>query len=395
MMIDPKEERKLRTLIRHIAVDYVGYYDAPYEMFDWAAWFEGSTLGYTIAEHSSNLERMATNFYSTHVDGSSIWHTGILSPEEHEALVRVDPVALGRDAVSQVERVRELTRNPSLEEKPFKNPGSEALYAWLGGPHPSRLDTVMKAVHKGMTEEETEALGRQILDEYIFEMDEYMDDEREFMDKWPDLYRYSRDFSGMSLTEFEKLVGKAGDRFATALLSRKTLTGEECDSIVWLLCDWAYAVGAYDKVRAMYLKGRLFSDTFPAFVTMDDRPDYETVGKWTEKSVSKMNEIIIRRYSQMAAEDALDEVENGDREPGLVPDIDDRLDTEGLMIDYPECGVSRIVAVVRSMQQEGMKAGLRLFHEYWEKGPEQRSHALKDLDSLRYFEPVESEDPQA
>ena len=65
------------------------------------------------------------------------------------------------------------------------------------------------------------------------------------------------------------------------------------------------------------------------------------------------------------------------------------------MIDYPECGVSRIVAVVRSMQQEGMKAGLRLFHEYWEKNLEQRSHALKDLDSLRYFEPVESEDPQA
>lgn len=316
MMIDPKEERKFRTLMRHIALDYDGYFDAPYDMFVWSAWLEGNRAGITFAEHSESLDRVSTN----------------VLPEEYYATLIRHPAALGRSEAAQVEHERKRAAR-----------------------------------------------------------------EREFMDRWPDLCEYCRDYSSMSSTELETLVSKAAERFSTALLSRETLTGEECDLLAWHLCGWAYVIGVYDKVAAMHKKGRIFSDKFPRFVTMADRPDYETREEWTEKALDVMNGEIVCDSAQRAAEKALEEVLGNDREPGRgVPDLDDYLDKQGLTINYSEARVVKVIAAVRAMQQEGMKNGLNLFHEYWEEDPNRRLHALDYLDSgdsiysWKYFDPVKT-----
>lgn len=399
MMIDPKEERKFRTLMRHIALDYDGYFDAPYDMFVWSAWLEGNKGGGTFADHLDSLERMSTNVLKVRTGDDLKVYTGIPSPEEYNAYLLKDPAAVGRRVAAQVEHVRKLKRDHPHEEGPFGEPDGEEQYDRLERDLSSRFGIAVADVHGNMPQTELEALGRKIIDGSIAEMREYAAREREFMDRWPDLRKYCRDYSSMSATELETLVSKAAERFSTALLSRETLTGEECEFIVWQLCDWAYVIGAYDKVAAMHRKGRLYSDEFPRFVTMADRPDYETRGEWTEEALDVMNGEIVRHYAQRAAEKVFTEVSGGDREPGRgVPDLDDYLDKQGLTIDHSEARIVKAIAAVRAMQQEGMKNGLNLFCEYWEEDPGRRSRALDyldsgdSIDSWKYFDPVETAD---
>ena len=96
MMIDPKEERKFRTLMRHIALDYDGYFDAPYDMFVWAAWLEGNKAGGTFADHSDSLEHMSDNVFKVRTGDGLKVYTGIPSPEEYNAYLFKDPAAIGR-----------------------------------------------------------------------------------------------------------------------------------------------------------------------------------------------------------------------------------------------------------------------------------------------------------
>lgn len=400
-MIDPKEERKFRTLMRHIALDYDGSFDVPYDMFVCAAWLEGNKAGDTFADHSDSLEHMSTNVFEVRIDGELKVYTGVPSPEEYNAHLLKDPAAVGRRVAAQVEHVRKLKRDHPSEEGPFGEPNGEEQYDRLKRDLSSRFGIAVADVHGDMTQTELEALGRRIIDGSIAEMRDRAAREREFMDRWPDLREYCREYSSMSPTKLETLVGKAAERFSTALLSRETLTGEECEFIVWQLCDWAYVIGAYDKVAAMHRKGRLFSDEFPRLVTMADKPDYETRGEWTEKALDVMNGEIVRHYAQRAAEKALEEVLEGDRGLGRgVPDLDDYLDKQGLTIDHSEARLVKVITAVRAMQQEGMKNGLNLFRGYWEEDPSRRSRALDylgsddSIDSWKYFDPVETVEGQ-
>ena len=295
-MVDPKEERKFRTLMRRISVEcYTREDDPPELLLEWAAWLEDPAgIGRTgLEDYLDMLQR--------YIDGSVFREDGLT-------------VRLQGDSVAEA-------------------------FSRIGGAEGRRK-------------------ADRLLNESAFR-------EREFEARWPELYAYCRKFDTMPNRDVRRLEEAAADRFTTALLGCNVIPRDAGSLIAFDLCKWAYMAGAFDKAYAMFKRGRLFSDELPAFVTMADKPDYETRGEWTEKHVEDMNDWIVYVLALESAEDALAGVYEGERpEERGVPDLGSFVSSRGV----GERGiggirVSRIVSAARDIQQEGMRNGIRLLKE--------------------------------
>ena len=171
-------------------------------------------------------------------------------------------------------------------------------------------------------------------------------------DDYPELYRYYH----CGDTEARQIERDAARMFCDALLSRDEVPAGEGWAYAKTLARWAYGLGCYDKVNALNRRGKLFTPDFPPFVTMDDRPDYPTLKQWDDEAVKGMDEFAIWR---LATEAALEVDYDGSRFDYWYPLYEAR----GIKQDQP-VKVCDIVALVRFMQQEGMKRGVTILSDY-------------------------------
>lgn len=345
MAIAPKEERKFRTLMKRIALDCSSQEERPPEgILEFLAWLEDPAgVGHVeLGAYLDMLQKHINNPIKIRRNGRLEHYRGDPSPEEFDPLLK-DPMKMGERVVRRV-----------LRGAPHSIAYVNELYG---------IDT--ERIHEGMPAEEIKRIGDIAIPRAINRLKEVALREREFEARWPELYRYCHRYDTMTDREMEELERDAADRFSTALLKHKMLPREGGSLIAWYLCKWAYIVAAFDKVDALYERGKLFSDDFPPLVTMGDKPSFDTEGKWTEKTVRDMNEWLLFGLAQEAADEAIAYATSISTEEPGIPDLEQYCTSHGLGEQgLMKIKVSNIVAATREIQQEGMINGVRLLKRY-------------------------------
>lgn len=160
------------------------------------------------------------------------------------------------------------------------------------------------------------------------------------IEKYHDLYEYATDLSKSS----RDLLSAAADKFC-----EETLKCEYIPSFLWLFCAKnfmfdAFVTGVVNRVNVFIKLGTLF-DGVNEFITMDNKPNFETRKPWDSVALHDMNECYAKRIVRVRCMRAKKYSENFSK---MLDDIDENCDDL--------ISVDSVVSNLLQCQQEGIKS---------------------------------------
>ncbi|WP_019261380.1 hypothetical protein [Gardnerella vaginalis] len=158
--------------------------------------------------------------------------------------------------------------------------------------------------------------------------------------KYYELYEYAKS----SYKSESDLLSAAADRFC-----EETLKCEYIPSFLWdfngrLLMFDAFVTGVVNRVNVYIKSGTLF-DGVDAFITMDDKPSFETRKPWDSAALHDMNECYAKRIVRVRCMHAEKYSENFSK---MLDEIDENYDDL--------ISVDSVVSKLLQCQQEGIKS---------------------------------------
>lgn len=198
----------------------------------------------------------------------------------------------------------------------------------------------------------------------------------DFRADYPELYRYA-DADDASDDELKALERKAAGMFYDGFLSRPEYPAGEGWVYVRFLTRWAYLTGALNRLEALAVDFKLFIkgiDGFWPIFTMDYKPDYSTVKKWSPGALMVLNKYVLEEEDYRVVQGAYDR----ERFTKWYP----MFERKGVHPDEP-VKTADAVRLVLFMAEQGAKDSVRVFRDYL-AGPERKS--AKQVRNPRYGE---------
>lgn len=159
------------------------------------------------------------------------------------------------------------------------------------------------------------------------------------IEKYYEWYEYVAGFHASS-----NLLSAAADKFC-----EETLKREYIPSFLWLFCAKnfmfdAFVAGVVNRVNVFIKLGTLF-DGVNAFITMDDKPSFETRKPWNSEALHNMNEYYAINVAKISYRYAQKSSENFSK---MLDDLDKNYDDL--------ISVDSVVSRLLQCQQEGIKS---------------------------------------
>ncbi|KFJ04867.1 hypothetical protein [Bifidobacterium thermacidophilum] len=199
----------------------------------------------------------------------------------------------------------------------------------------------------------------------------------DFRADYPELYRYAYIDDTSEGEEPRALERKAAGMFYDGFLSHPEYPAGEGWVYVRFLTRWAYLTGALNRLEALTNDHKLFIkgiDGFWPIITMDYKPDYSTVRKWSAGALRSLNLEVLDEEDYKVVQSVYDR----ERFTKWYP----MFEQAGVHPDEP-VKTTDAVRLVLLMAEQGMKDGVRVFRDYL-AGPEMKS--TKQVRNPRYRE---------
>lgn len=211
-------------------------------------------------------------------------------------------------------------------------------------------------------------------------IDELESSSADDIEKYCELHEYAKTGSHRFDSD---LLSAAADKFC-----EETLKREYIPSFLWnfnaryFMLD-AFVAGVVNRVNVFIKLGTLF-DGVDEFITMDDKPSFETRKPWDSVALHDMNEYYAKRAADMSYEYVRKSSENFSK---MLDDLDENCD--GLI------SVDSVVNNLLQCQQEGIKScrkvlqnaseDEKLFHDFT-RGSKNVPFLLQDPFYIRFHD---------